>query len=188
MGYRAVGQTLGPDARITPGGYTLEKVNGWPTVLNVLHVDVPEEGRALWKLSFVGHVTHLITFQQLAVDVVYEGPLGEELLAGLRAEPSDKDNELQARFIDFVKSRVEVSLPAPWQDAAALKNDRYRARFLAVYDGGLADLRGKGQLRHERFVADITLPDKYLRLSYQGEGHYRVELHATMDLGPVPVL
>ena len=52
-------RAMGDKAAQTDGGLTLEEVNGWPTVIQVTHVDVAPQGAVSWKLNYRGAVTHL---------------------------------------------------------------------------------------------------------------------------------
>jgi len=188
MGVHAVREVLGPESVQTADGCALDVRRWWPTVVGCVHVAVPETGPAESKLLVTGRVLHWITFQTLYVDAVYEGPLAQELLDGLRIENRETDNEFRARLVDFVKSHVEAGLTAKWKDPVVLKDDRYRPRFIGVLESCISGLRGRGSMRRERFRVDIESPGRWLRLRYAGEGVYRIEMHGATSLSPLPVL
>lgn len=188
MGHAAVGSTLGADAVRIADGYSLDVHNPWPTVIQLVHVAVPEAGAAEWKLLLQGSVTHLIVVQLLGVEVVYEGPLPEELLHGLRAPEEETESEFRAALVAFVQSRVLAGMTDKWNDPETLRNDPHRSRFIGLYEACLVDLRGRGTLRRERFDAAIDAGGTSLKLRYLGSGTYRIEARTSASLGPLPVL
>jgi len=188
MSHDAVARALGPSAVQTSDGYSLDEHSAWPTVVGFVHVAVPETGSATWKLDLQGAIAHVVVFQNWDLRIRYDGPLPESVLQGLRITEKEEDNEFVATLAGFVEAHVRAAMTDKWQDAEALKDDRYRSRFLALYESSLADLRGRGRLRRQRFSADVDAGFTRLTLRYLGAGTYRVELQGTASLGPVPVL
>jgi hypothetical protein len=184
----AVHEAFGPEAVERGSGYSLDARNPWPTVVGFSHVAVAEDDPAEWKLHFEGSVAHLIVFQTLSVSVRYEGPLDEDLLRGLRAPRDDLESEFRAGLVDFVAARARKGMTEPWTDAEALKKDRYRGRFLALFESTLSDLRGRGRLAFDRFSAHLDAGTSSLELRYVGSGLYRLQMRGSCSLGPLPVL
>jgi hypothetical protein len=189
MNAPAVGRTLGPAAVATPDGYSLDLQQHWPTVIHLVHVAAPDGGAARWKLDFSGRVVHLIAFQTLNVAVSYEGPLPAELLKGLRNPSPESANEFLSDFVDFVNTKVHESMTAKWTDAAALRDDPYRSRFLGLLNVTAANLRGQGRAERSRFSVDVSgVPGSSLTLRYLGDDLYHIELSGAQSFGPLPVL
>ena len=176
-------------AEETPGGsVTTEQHNGWPTVIRVLHVAMPEGGLAEWKLQATGSVTHLLLFQVLSMDVLYQGPITEGLADRLRAGGADEQNEFLADLLRFVRSRTTAALPEGWTDVDQLRNDKYRSRMLGLFETTIEQLEGRGRVSRQRYNVDVDAPGASLRLRYLGSGIYRIETHGSAALAPSPVL
>jgi hypothetical protein len=189
MSHREVGEALGSDAVASPDGFTLEVQNKWPTILTLVHVAAPQDKAALWKLQLRGSVIHLVSFQTLNLAVVYEGPASPEILKGLRNPSGEDANEFQSALIGFMEQRVHESLSARWTEMTALRDDRYRSRFLGVFEVTISALRGQGKLDRSRFNVDIASSTPCaLHLRHLGRDIYRIEMTGTVSLGPVPVL
>ncbi len=188
MNRQLVGNTLGPAAVQTPDGYSLETHNRWPTIINVVHVAVPPEGSAEWKTSLTASVIHMVAFQTLNINAVYEGPIPEGLANGLRAPPQDDQNEFLAQLIDFARQKINLGLTERWKDPEALKSDVYRSRFFGVLNFGWSDLRGRGKLHRTRSTAEVSGASSNLSLRSLGKDIYHIEMKSTVALGPLPVL
>jgi len=188
MSRAAVGRALGPAAVETADGYSLDEHNPWPTVVGFVHVAVPQAGSAGWKLDFQGAVVHVIALQTWNLRIRYDGPLPEDVLNGLRVPDAEEANEFRGRLADLVDARVRTSMTDAWRNAEGLKSDPYRSRFLGLYDASLSDVRGRGTLHRERFSADVDAGLTSLTVRYLGAGTYRVELHTSAVLGPLPIL
>ncbi len=184
----AVRSAFGAEARDTDGGCTVAVGQQWPTVVGFVHAHVPEQGRVDWKVSFRGSVIHMVTFQTLNLKVVYEGPLSEALVNGLRAPDPEKANEFAADLVGFLDQRVRVGMTEPWSDPKALEEDRTCSRFLGLYEFSLSGLRGRGKLSRERFAAQIDAPGARLVLDYLGDEVYQLAMRGTVSLKPFPIL
>ena len=189
MSHREVGEALGSGAVASPSGYTLEVQNKWPTILTLVHVAAPQDKAALWKLQLRGSVVHLVSFQTLNLHVVYEGPVSAEILKGLRIPGVEDANEFLSALIGFMEQRVHDSLSDRWTEMTALKEDRYRSRFLGVFGVTISALRGQGKLDRSRFSVDVVASAPCtLHLRHLGRDIYRIEMTGIVSLGPVPVL
>jgi hypothetical protein len=184
----AVLSTLGPQAQQVKGGLTSETQTGWPTVIEIVHVAVPEGGLAEWKLQVVGRVVHLLAFQTLSVDVTYEGPINQALEDRLRNNDPKQENEFLAELVRFVQTTTERSLPTPWTDVDALRQDKYRSRMFGLFRATLQKLEGDGSVRTGRYQVTVDGGGASLRLRYLGSGMYRIETHGSAALAPSPVL
>lgn len=184
----AVAAALAVDAPFAVDGATQEVHNRWPTVIRVTHVAVPDGGLARWKLQLTGGVVHMILYQSLSVEVIYEGPLAEPIEDGLRVPKPEQDSEFVDALVRFVRERVTASLTDKWTDPALVAEDRYRSRMLGLFETTLQDLRGRASLTRERFGADLSAGSSSLHLRYLGEGLYRLEVRGSATLGPSPVL
>jgi hypothetical protein len=189
MNSQAVGRALGPSAVATSDGYSVDVQQPWPTVIHLVHVAAPEGGAARWKLDLSGRVVHLIAFQTLNVSVTYEGSLPADLLKSLRNQSPESANEFLSDFVGFVQARVHESETTKWTDAAALREDRYRSRFLGLLNVTEAALRGQGKAERSRFSVDVSgVSGSGLTLRYLGDDIYRIELWGRTTCGPLPVL
>ena len=183
-----VREILGPAAVSASEGYSLDEHQAWPTVIGLTHAAVGEGDSVGWKLSLQGNVVHLIVFQMLTVDLVYDGPLSEGLLEKLRAPETDDASEFRASLVEFVRSRVGAAMTSRWTDAASLGEDRYRSRFVGLLESTLLELRGRGTLTRDRFDARLSTGANSLSVRYLGQGMYRVGLRGGVALSPLPVL
>jgi hypothetical protein len=189
MSSQNVGKALGPSAVTAGEGYSVDLQQAWPTVIHLVHVSAPGGGAARWKLDLSGRVTHWLVVQTINVGVSYEGPLPAELLKSLRNQSPESANEFLSDFVGFVKEKVRESETAKWTDAAALRNDQYRSRFLGLLDVTEAALRGQGRAERSRFAVDVNgVRGSGLTLRYLGDDIYRIELWGGATLGPLPVL
>ncbi len=189
MSAQNVGKALGPSAVATGDGYSVDLQQPWPTVIHLVHVAAPAGGAARWKLDLSGRVTHFIVLQTINVGVSYEGPLPAELLKSLRNQSPESANEFLSDFVGFVKAKVHESETAKWTDAAALRNDQYRSRFLGLLDVTEAALKGQGRAERTRFAVDVSgAAGSGLTLRYLGDDVYRIEMWGGATLGPLPVL
>ena len=184
----AVKAALGAEAQKTAVGATQEVQQGWPTVIHLVHVAIPEGGLAQWKLQLTGRVTHWILYQSLSVDVVYEGPISQVLEDGLRVSKSEQDSEYGEALVRFVREKTNGSLSGKWTHAATVSQDRYRSRMLGLLESSLQDLRGRGRLSRQRYGAEIQASGSSLVLRSMGSGSYRIEMHGGATLGPSPIL
>jgi len=188
MNRQLVGNKLGPTAVQTPDGYSLETHNRWPTIIKVVYVAVPADGVAEWKTNLTARILHMMAFQTLNINAVYEGPIPEDLANSLRVPQQDDQNEFLARLIDFARQKINVGLTERWKDPKALKNDAHRSRFVGVLNFGWSDLRGRGTLRRTRFTAEVHGASSSLDLRGLGKDIYRIQMKSTVALGPLPVL
>ena len=124
---QAVAQKLGAEAVETPDGYIVETQKTWPTVISVVQASAPQGGVVRSKTSLTASVIHMIAVQTLNVEMVYEGPLPEDLSDALRVRDADEDNEFVARLIDFTRDRMRLGMTEKWKDADLLRNEIGRA-------------------------------------------------------------
>lgn len=188
MNRQLVANTLGPAAVQTPGGYSLETHNRWPTIINVVHVAVPPKGSAEWKTSLTASIFHMVAFQTLSIHAVYEGPIPEGLADGLRAPQPDDQNEFVAQLIDFARRKINLGLTGRWKNPEALRSDVYRSRFAGVLNFGWSDLRGRGKLHRTRSAAEVSGASSNLSLRSLGKDIYHIQMKSTVALGPLPIL
>ena len=147
------------------------------------------DGRpAQWKTHLTASVIHMVAVQTLNLSAVYEGPISESLVDGLKAPEADAQSEFVAQLIDFARQKVQLGLTERWKDPEQLENDVYRSRFAGVLNFGWSDLRGRGRLERTRSSADIHGASSNLSLESLGQGNYRIEMRSTVALGPLPVL
>jgi hypothetical protein len=184
----AVAQVLGPQAVETPDGYTLETQASWPTVIRVIHASVPQGGTVQSKTALTASVVHMIAVQTLNIEMVYEGPLPDDLADALRVREAEQDNELVARLIDFARDRMRLGMTEKWKDADLLRNDPYRSRFVGVINFAWNDLRGRGALRTADLTVDVRGASSTFSLRPLEGGVCRIEARSTVALGPLPVL
>ena len=185
---QAVAQTLGPQAAETPDGYTLETQASWPTIIKVIHASVPQGGAVQSKTALTARVIHMIAVQTLNVEMVYEGPLPDDLADALRVRDAEQDNELVARLIDFARDRMRLGMTEKWKDADLLRNDPHRSRFVGVINFAWNDLRGQGALRTADLAVDVHGASSTFILRPLEGGACRIEARSTIALGPLPVL
>lgn len=191
----AVLEQLGPDARMTDDGVATDIRNEWPTVVGFVYVEAPEGQPVQWKAEMVGNVVHVLAFQTINIEAVYEGPLPEELRKGLAApseEPGVDDDELLDQLVAFFDRRIRKGMSPEWTDPELLADEKYRSRFMGVYAVALGGLRGRGELSRSAFgqwSASVRGANPHhLRVEYLSGDRYRIRMTSSAALGPVPVL
>jgi hypothetical protein len=185
---QAVAQKLGGEAVETADGYIVETQKSWPTVISVIQASAPHGGVLRSKTSLTASVIHMIALQTLSVEMVYEGPLPDDLADALRVRDAEEDNEFVARLIDFARDRMRLGMTEKWKDADLLRNDPHRSRFVGVINFAWNDLRGGGRLRSSNLAVDVSGASSTFILRKLDGDVYRIETRSTVALGPLPVL
>ncbi|MBN2583763.1 MAG: hypothetical protein JXL80_11915 [Planctomycetes bacterium] len=185
---QALAQALGPQAVETSDGYILETQTKWPTVISVVHAAAPVGGTVQSKTGLTASVVHMIAVQTLNVEMVYEGPLPDDLADALRSPDGSQNNEFLAQLIDFARDRMRLGLTEKWKDVEQLRDDPYRSRFVGVINFAWNDLRGRGKLQASELAVDVHGASSTLNLRKLEGDTYRIDTRSTVALGPLPVL
>lgn len=177
---RQVAEILGPSAeRTEDGGYRATYDEGWGGRLGFAYVALGSGDTVAWFVEFVGTDDALAAGRRKAIKVVYEGPIGEAILDGLRLPEESSESQFRAMMVEFTDRVVRVAMPDGW----AAADSRPREQLIGLYQMVLADVRGRGSLRRQRYEAVVEAGSTRLHLASIGGGNYRLEVTGSVILG-----